>query len=272
MPSVSALISTYMGETSENLAQSLESIYRQTVTPDQVVLVVDGEIPLDQEKVIALYEQDKRVRDFTLLRLSENRGLAYAMNAGLELCTGDYTMRMDSDDICALDRLELQLHYMVCHPETDLISSWSEEFFPDGCARQIKVSPITHEYIAQALHWRNVLVHPSIVVRTSALRAVGGYRSKFPQLEDYDLFVRLILAGYKFHVIPRILVMVRSSAAQKLRRGGFRYCFNEAAFRFECWRSGFLKWHEFVATTSLYLLFRLVSGSVRKRIYAFARS
>eukprot|EP01037_Dinobryon_pediforme_P016563 gene16563-16743_t len=265
-------MSTYAGETASNLAESLESLYSQTLAPEQIVMVVDGTISPEQDQVLERYLADPRIQSLCILRLPRNVGLAKAMNAGLELCTGDYTMRMDSDDICSPDRLALQLAYALQHSDIDVVSSWSEEFFADGHTPQIKVSPIAHEHITKALHWRNVLVHPTIMARTEILRAVDGYRSTFGQLEDYDLFVRLALAGYKFHVLPKILVYVRSSVEQRARRGGLHYVRNEVAFRMECWRNGFLKWHEFVATTSLYLVFRLVSGPLRKRIYALTRS
>ena len=272
MSTVSALMSTYAGEKASNLAQSLESVFAQTRAPEQIVLVIDGPVPREQEAVIRAYCGDQRVADFTLLHLPEKSGLAAAMNAGLAACAGDYIMRMDSDDICSPDRLEIQMRYALANPDVDVVSSWSEEFFEDGRASQIKVSPVAHEHVTAALRWRNVLVHPTILAKASALREVDGYRSKFGQLEDYDLFVRLALKVFRFHVIPKTLVRVRSSIEQRGRRGGWRYSLNEMAFRWECKRFGFLRLHQFVATTSLYLVFRLTSGPMRKRLYAMARS
>ena len=272
MSTVSALISTHAGEKASNLAQSLESVFAQTRPPEQIVLVIDGPIPPAQEQVIRSYCGDQRVADMTVLYLPEKGGLAAAMNAGLKACVGAYIMRMDSDDICAPDRLEIQMRYALANPDVDIVSSWSEEFFEDDGSSQIKVSPVAHEHITAALRWRNVLVHPTILARSSALRDVDGYRSKFGMLEDYDLFVRLALNGCRFHVIPKTLVRVRSSLEQRSRRGGWRYGLNEMAFRWECKRFGFLRLHQFIATTSLYVVFRLTSGAMRKRIYAMARS
>lgn len=272
MSTVSALISTHAGEKASNLAQSLESVFAQTRPPEQIVLVIDGPIPSAQEEVIRSYCGDQRVADMTVLYLPEKGGLAAAMNAGLKACAGAYIMRMDSDDICAPDRLEIQMRYALANPDVDIVSSWSEEFFEDDGSSQIKVSPVAHEHITAALRWRNVLVHPTILARSSALRVVDGYRSKFGMLEDYDLFVRLALNGCRFHVIPKTLVRVRSSLEQRSRRGGWRYGLNEMAFRWECKRFGFLRLHQFIATTSLYVVFRLTSGAMRKRIYAMARS
>ena len=272
MSTVSALISTYAGEKASNLAQSLESVFAQTRPPEQVVLVIDGPVPPTQEAVISSYSGDPRVADMTVLHLPERSGLAVAMNAGLTACAGAYIMRMDSDDICASDRLEIQMRYALANPDVDIVSSWSEEFFDEDGATQIKVSPVAHEHITAALRWRNVLVHPTVLARSSVLRDVNGYRSKFGMLEDYDLFVRLAMQGCRFHVIPKTLVRVRSSLEQCSRRGGWRYGLNELAFRWECRRFGFLRLHQFIATTSLYLVFRLTSGAMRKRLYAIARS
>ena len=272
MSTVSALISTYAGEKASNLAQSLESVFAQTRPPEQIVLVIDGPVPLAQEEVIRSYCGDPRVADMTVLHLPERSGLAVAMNAGLTACAGAYIMRMDSDDICAPDRLEIQMRYALANPDVDIVSSWSEEFFDEDGATQIKVSPVAHEHITAALRWRNVLAHPTVLARSSVLRDVNGYRSKFGMLEDYDLFVRLAMQGCRFHVIPKTLVRVRSSLEQCSRRGGWRYGLNELAFRWECRRFGFLRLHQFIATTSLYLVFRLTSGAMRKRLYAIARS
>jgi hypothetical protein len=59
----SVLMSTYASERGENLAESLESIYAQTVAPKQIVLVVDGPIGVDQEEVLARYAKDPRIAD-----------------------------------------------------------------------------------------------------------------------------------------------------------------------------------------------------------------
>lgn len=270
-PLASVLMSTYGGETPANLAASLESLCLQTVAPDEVVLVVDGAIDAGQEAVIDRFAADRRLGRLVVVRLAANGGLAAALNAGLCRCVGRYTLRMDSDDLCLSDRIELQLRYADSHPEIDVVSSWSEEFFEDG-AVQLKVSPVSHDAVARALRWRNVLVHPTIMIRTETLRRVGGYRTRYARLEDYDLFVRLVLAGATFHVIPKVLVRVRSSIAQRTRRGGFRYFLDELRFRSECFRSGFLTARQYIALTALYSIFRLLSGPLRRRAYALARS
>ena len=271
VPTVSVLLSTYAGETASNLDACLQSLAAQTVPPDEIILVVDGAVGADQERVLAHHASEDRLQ-MRIVRLPVNGGLATAMNVGLSHCRGDYVARMDSDDLCTPDRLALQLDYARAHPEVDVVCSWSEEFFLDGLPSQIKVSPCEHDEIARALRWRNVLVHPTIFIKAETLRRADGYRATYGRLEDYDLFVRLIVAGARFHVIPKILVRVRSSMAQRTRRGGLAYIGREILFRFECRRLGFISPAQFLVTTILYAVFRLVSGRARLHLYRLARS
>ena len=229
-------MSTYVSETASNLATSLASIEAQSVLPDQLVLVIDGPVGADQEDGIAAFITRGTIPT-TLVRLPRNRGLAEALNTGLTRCLGEFILRMDSDDICTVDRIERQIAYAEAHPDIDVVASWSEEFFDDGAPCRIKVTPTVHEGIVRALRWRNVVHHPTLLIR-KALTAISGYRSRYGFLEDYDLFVRLVLSGARFHAIPKVLVRIRSSTAQRSRRGGFKYWINDIRFRVECFRVG----------------------------------
>lgn len=271
-PSVSVLMATYADESASNLRDSLESIYAQNVRPWEIILVIDGPIGVDQEAVIAHYLSDPRIEALSIVRLPTCSGLANALNAGLERCRGTYTMRMDSDDVCEPDRLERQIAYARSHPDIDLIASWSEEFFDDGTPSRLKIAPVSHDAVVRALQWRNIIIHPSTLIRTDSLRKVDGYRAAYGKLEDYDLFVRFALGGMKFHVIPKVLVRVRTGSHLWQRRGGLRYCLDEIRFRAECFRAGFLNARQFIAITAMYILFRLISGPLRGRLYALART
>lgn len=268
---VSVLMATYAGDKAIHLAQALESVFNQTRAPDELVLVLDGPIGTVSEQVVADYRNDPRIPRVKIRRLPVNCGLAHALNAGLDACDGQWIMRMDSDDIALPDRLRLQLDYAGEHRDADLISSWCEEFSDGTSVTRIKSSPVTHDSVVRALKWRNVLVHPTILVRAATLRRFGGYRTEFDKLEDYDLFVRLALAGARFRVIPKALLKVRVGQGMMIRRGGFRYCWNEVRFRAFCWRNGLLTAPQFAATTLAYLTFRLTGATLRARLYGFTR-
>jgi glycosyltransferase involved in cell wall biosynthesis len=267
---VSVLMATYHGSEPEHLWSALESMFNQTRCADQLVLVVDGPVSDEQNDIIDGFERDGRI-PMTVLRLPYNRGLAFALNAGIEVCSGNWLMRMDSDDISSADRIETQLGYARKHPGIDVITSWCEEFFDDKETARLKSSPITHEAVMQALKWRNILCHPSMMVRATTLRRIQGYRTDFPYLEDYDLYVRLAQAGARFRVIPKTLLRFRCNTGMMVRRGGLRYCWNDIRFRTHCWRHGFLNWRQYVTSTTIYVCFRVVGPSVRSQLYRFVR-
>lgn len=234
----------------------------------------DSEAPLllpEPVLAVARYQADRRIARMDVVRLAENRGLPAALNAGIERCTGSWTMRMDSDDVCHPDRLRAQLNYLAAHPETDIVSSWTEEFSDGEEKTRLRFMPVRHDAVVQALRWRNIIVHPSILMRADLLRRVGGYSVAYPLLEDYDLWVRMAQAGARFHVIPAVRVRMRAGLQQSARRGGWRYCVNDLRFRASCLRSGFLSLRQFLVTALLYLAFRLAGTVLRSRLYGLAR-
>jgi glycosyltransferase involved in cell wall biosynthesis len=269
---VNVLMSTHKGETGTHLAEALESLYSQTLKPDRIVLVEDGPIGPDQHDVLAAYCRDGRGPRLTRIALPENGGLARALNTGLAYCDGDYVMRMDSDDIAMPDRLEIQLSYLKTHPEIDIVSSWANEFSDGLSADRLKVSPTEHDALAMALRWRNVIAHSAILMKTSVLSKLDGYRPDFGLLEDYDLWVRMVMSGARFHVLPKVLLSIRTGLGQRGRRGNWNYMKSEIRFRTECLRIGFLTRTQFCATLVLYAVFRLASPVMRQRIYALART
>lgn len=56
---------------------------------------------------------------------------------------------------------------------------------------------------------RNPIAHPAVMMRRSAVLAVGGYRKGFEHAEDYDLWLRLIASGYEIDNLPDDILLYR---------------------------------------------------------------
>jgi GT2 family glycosyltransferase len=263
---VSALLSVNTNETAKHLAEALESIYTQSQPPEQLVLVINGPTSTDLDAVIARYQADPQIAACEIIRLPAHTGLANVINAGFALCTGEWFTHITCDDVNRSDRLAVQLDYVAQHPDVDVFSSWCEEFVEGESRRQIKASTVYHAAVVAALRWRNVLVPPSTLMRAAAIRDVGGYRSAYDTLAEYDLYVRLALAGARFRVIPAELVSVRIT-----RRGGWPYIWNEVRFRVFCWRAGFLNLRQFMVITTAHLVFQLSGATMRGHLYRLVR-
>ena len=119
MEPFSVLISVYCREKATHLNDALLSIWEQTLTPTEVVLVKDGPLTDELEQVINDFKN--RYNAIRIVALPQNVGLGAALNEGLKHCSYELVARMDSDDICKPIRFEKQVQYLMQHPQIDII-------------------------------------------------------------------------------------------------------------------------------------------------------
>lgn len=130
----SVLMSLYWKERQEFLRLSLESVFNQSLAPDEVVLVEDGPVGEELERVVSEFSAEHP--EMKVVRLPQNGGLGKALNEGLRHCSHELVARMDTDDISMPSRFERQVNFMERHPEVAACSSWIQEF--EGTTSNIK--------------------------------------------------------------------------------------------------------------------------------------
>ncbi len=204
----SVLMSVYYKELPEYLICSLNSVFQQTVPPNEVVIVEDG--PLTKQLYEVLDEYAKQYSNLKRIPLSENHGLGYALNVGLLSCTHELVARMDTDDISLPNRFEKQVFFLQLHPMIDIVGSYATKI--DECGNNleevIKV-PVTHEDIVR-LVWTCPMNHPTVMYRKKAILSVGGYKPDAgPRQDDYDLWFRCAEKGLHFANISEPLLLYR---------------------------------------------------------------
>lgn len=106
----SVILSIYYKESPLFLRESLDSLFSQTVCPDEVILVKDGPIGDELDNVIDSYVT--RYPYLKVLSLVTNRGLGKALNEGLKYCSHELVARMDTDDIAMPERFENSWLYL----------------------------------------------------------------------------------------------------------------------------------------------------------------
>lgn len=217
----SVLMSVYSKETPQNLRDSMNSILHQTVKTDDLVLVCDG--PLGEELDAVLDEMKAVFGDsLHIIRLPRNGGLGPALNLGMKACRHELVARMDSDDISYPDRCERQLAVFSRFPGIDICSGAVEEFVlsPEKieCVREL---PEVHEEIYEFAKTRCPFNHPCIMYKKQAVAAAGGYLPFV--LEDYYLWVRMLLNGAKGYNIQEPLLWMRAGREMYKRRSGWKY-------------------------------------------------
>ena len=102
----SVLMSVYKKEQAGYLSEAMESVFNQSLVPDEVVLMEDG--PLTDELEQTISELKKRHPQIVTFSFAENVQLGRALAKGVELCSHELIARMDTDDIAVYDRFRHQ--------------------------------------------------------------------------------------------------------------------------------------------------------------------
>jgi GT2 family glycosyltransferase len=176
----------------------------------EVLAIDDGSSDSGPARVRAWAARDPRVR-----LLQGGNGLVAALNLGLERARGELIARMDADDIAHPERLARQRDYLCAHPSIAVLGCRVRAFSDEGevgegLQRYVawQNGLITPQDHAHARFIESPLCHPSIVVRRTALRELGGYR-ELDGPEDYELFLRCVARGYALAKLPLELLQWR---------------------------------------------------------------
>lgn len=232
MMNYSVLMSVYCKEKAEYLKEAIESIQRQTVPTNNFVLVCDGPLTSELDAVI-LQKQRELGNILNVVRLKKNNGLGKALNIGLKYCENDLIARMDSDDISFADRCERQLEVFKKQTDISICSGTVEEFFESVDITDAKrVLPEKHKDIVEFAKKRNPFNHPCVMYKKTAVEAAGSYQD-FYLLEDYYLWIRMLLKGFKGYNIQQALLHMRAGSGMYKRRAGWEYAKSQInLFRF----------------------------------------
>jgi len=204
-PRVSVVMTVYNSEC--YLAEAVESVLTQTFSDFELIVIDDGSADGSLPILRQFEKRDRRVRVVS----RPNTGIVGAANEGIGLARAEYLARMDSDDVSLPRRFEKQVRYLDAHPECVIVGCRVVETEPHGIPVSTSGHLLSHEEIdAQLLTagggW--ALVQPATMMRTAAVRAVGGYRGKYNISEDHDLFLRLAERG-KVANLPDVLFKYR---------------------------------------------------------------
>jgi glycosyltransferase involved in cell wall biosynthesis len=190
-PRVSVLMPVY--NCRPYLARAIESILGQTFRDLEFIIVDDGSTD-DSMGIIQKYQaHDPRVR---LIR-RPNTGIVGALNDGLRAARGEFIARMDGDDISLTDRFDKQVRFLDLHPECVAVGGSVLVIDADGDPiREGRVPTEIVRLNGELLRWAGSgLIHPTVMMRTAAVRLAGAYRKEFEWSEDKDLWLRLAEVG-----------------------------------------------------------------------------
>ncbi len=217
----------------QELETAIHSMVQQTFPCWDLLLISNNGNESGLEIARRWVASDKRIK---LIEVSR-QGIAHALNAGLEMTGTDYVARMDADDQAMPERLQEQVTYLDTHPDVDAVSSQaifrSEIHGSKGFSLFVAwqnsiISPEDH-FMMRFIE--SPLAHPTIMFRRRLIDRYGPYTTrKVP--EDYELWLRWMDKGVRFHKIPKPLLVWKDHSG-RLTRTHANYS-REAFFQIKC--------------------------------------
>ena len=226
-PLVSVVMATYAGDRPDDLGRAIESILRQTHERFELIVVKDGPVPPELNAVLGAWTaRDERVRT---VALPSNTGPAAARNRGFEEASGTYIAVVDADDVSMPVRLERQLAFLV-ESGADLAGTFLRYVDSAGKVLATKEMPTTPEGIREKMIWFSPVNNPTVMAKAEVLKKMP-YDPRFRVAEDYDLWVRLVKAGFTLRNQPEYLYDMQVPAEFWAKRSGMRCFRNDLASR-----------------------------------------
>ena len=205
MPDISILLPCYNAETT--LEETLTSLEKQSYPDFEVICLDDGSTDSTANILEKWSVKDQRF----LLVKKEHQGIVAISNTGLSLCRSAIVLRMDADDLAHPDRIKLQRNFLRENPDTAVVGSLVEGFPAGQVGEGFSLyydwlnSLIDHDDITREIFVESPLANPCAAFRKTWIKKVGGYQDHgWP--EDYDLWLRMYLAGARFAKIPKVLL------------------------------------------------------------------
>jgi len=210
---VSVILPVYNG--SKTVKRAVESILSQTFKDFEFLIINDGSKD-DTPEILDSFD-DNRIR----ILHQKNSGLVFSLNRGVKTSQGRYIARMDADDIALPDRLQKQVDFMEKNPSVAVLGTAVSVVYDNGAERIRRRPPDTASII------KNIVricpfTHSSVMIRKEIFDKVGMYDSskdgsKQLLVEDYDLWVRILVAGYEMANLPDVLMTYYKEPGSILR-------------------------------------------------------
>ncbi len=185
---VSVVIPTYNHRA--YVLDALDSVFRQTFTDYEVIVVNDGS-PDDTGEVLRPLAEAGRIRYIE----QPNAGQAAARNRGIAEARGEFIALLDDDDLWPPDKLAWQTAALVANPTWTMVTGYSEVLGAGPASKHPESLPAPHpgKRLFAACNW--IRSPGQVLIRREAVRRIGLFDPAIRGADDWDLYIRLAEAG-----------------------------------------------------------------------------
>ena len=207
-PPISVLMPAYNAE--KYIGTAIESILDQTFADFEFIIIDDCSTDGTWKIIQEYAKKDHRL---VISKNEVNSRICKTLNKGILMAGGKYIARMDADDWSYRDRLEKQFILMEAHPEIGVSGGSMEVCDEKMNVLGVRRYNLTDRDIRRKIFFYNPFCHPSIILRTDAVKSIGLYDEYLYDAEDYDLYFR-IGKQYDFGNLDDLLLKYRTGENQ----------------------------------------------------------
>ena len=250
----------YKNDNAKYFAEALESTINQKLLPNEIVLVIDGYIPKNTQKVIENFRK-KLLQlgiEFQEVCLPINKGHGEARKISVEQANYDLIALADADDINDYNRFYKEIQAFKNDQDLSIVGSQIIEI-DDKTKKEIgkREVPLEDEDIKNYMKLRCPFNQMSVMFRKKDVLAVGNYID-FYHNEDYYLWIRMKLVNYKFKNLSDYLVFARVNSNFYNRRGGVSYFLSEYKIQKIMFQNNIINLPLFVFNVSIRFILQVI--------------
>lgn len=265
-PAVSVILPAYNCESF--LAKAIQSVLDQTFSDFELIIINDGST--DNFEEIILSFNDPRI---VYIKNKRNCGLIFSLNKAIDFARGKYIARMDGDDICLPRRLELQKNYLDENPGIAIVATTiimiNEEGEESG-KWKLDQQTLTSKIIRSTMLNENCIAHPTVMGQAVVFKKFH-YQPYQKNIEDYDLWLRLLANGLHLSKIPEPLLYYRvhSTSITELHLKKANFFFKHYRMKLKLllneWKHGNFRWYTWLILLALkFDLLKGIGKSIKK--------
>ena len=213
LPLVSIIMPVY--NAGDFLVEAIESIRKQTYENWELLAINDGSTDNSLLLLKRMAKKDSRIRVYSL---KENLGLGMAANLAIQKSKGKYLARFDADDLMPKNRLQLQVNYLINHPEILVAGGQCVMINEKNRILGKKDFPLVDSEIRKTAFMTMSLQAGSMVIDRSKLPKDFKYYSvSHHYFEDHELLFKLLLLG-KTANLPQTLLYYRQHNENTIKK------------------------------------------------------
>jgi len=207
--SVTFLLPVHNESKNPFLKKTLESIFSQQIDNSELVIVDDGSSDDTITKVLEMSNELGCPMEIKIIRNENNLGIAESLNKGITNSRGVFVSRIDAGDYMEEKRTIKQLNYLESKKDVYILGTLCKKISERGefAVYTKENTPFTHEELKKKCLYHNYLMHSSWMIRKELFDKIGYYKPEF-RCEDYELYLRAMVKGYKVEIIPEFLTKI----------------------------------------------------------------